>query len=52
MYDAWEAHLESANGRLILGAVEDGDVGETEATRQWRGVIDNVRRFQISRISD
>ena len=51
-FETWESHLAAANGRLILGAVEDGDFGETAATRQWRGVIDNVRKFQISWISD
>lgn len=44
-FDAWESHLAAANGRLILGAVEDGDFAETNATRQWREAIDNVRQF-------
>lgn len=51
LFDSWESHLAAANGRLILGAVEDGDFAETEATRQWRKVIDNVRQF-IRSISD
>ena len=37
--------MATANGRLILGAIEDGDRTETEAARQWRVVIDNVRLF-------
>lgn len=52
MFDTWESHLAAANGRLILGAVEDGDPAETAATRQWRGVIDNVRQFCFRWISD
>lgn len=45
LFDAWETHLAAANGRLILGVVEDGDFAATEATCQWRKVIDNVRQF-------
>ena len=35
----------AANGRLILGEVEDADFAETEAARLWRGTIDNVRQL-------
>lgn len=52
-FDVWEMHLADANGRLILGEVEDADHAETEATREWREVIDNVRQFILIRgISD
>lgn len=44
-FDIWETHLADANGRLILGEVEDADSAETDAARQWRAVIDNVRQF-------
>lgn len=50
-FDVWESHLAAANGRLILGAVEDGDFAEMQVTRQWRRVIDNVRQF-VPSISD
>lgn len=41
LFDIWETHLAAANGRLILGELEDADFAETKATRVWREVIDN-----------
>ena len=44
-FDIWESHLAAANGRLILGEIEDAIFAETEVGCQWRDAIDNVRQF-------